>query len=145
LAWITCSKHNFKSGRRHGYSSCAANFIEQALEEFLMNKLLIALGFGTVIALIDVAPMILRKAPLLQIATPFVHWIVVAVLVAYSSMPLPGWAKGLVIGVITTIPFLFVLVAQSHPGAVWTVAGISVVLGLVMGVAIEMALGKFAA
>jgi hydrogenase/urease accessory protein HupE len=108
-----------------------------------MNKLLIALGIGTVIALIDIAPMILRKAPLLQMATPFVHWIVVGVLVAYSSMPLPGWAKGLVIGVITTIPFLFVL-AQSHPSAVWTVAGISVVLGLVMGVAMEMALGKFA-
>jgi hypothetical protein len=109
-----------------------------------MNKLLIALGIGTVIALIDVAPMILRKAPLLQIATPFVHWIVVAVLVAYSSMPLPGWAKGLVIGVITTIPFLFVL-AQSHPGAVWTVAGMSVVLGLLMGVAIDLSLTKFAA
>jgi hypothetical protein len=109
-----------------------------------MNKLLIALSLGTVIALIDIAPMILRKAPLLQMATPFVHWIVVGVLVAYSAMPLPGWAKGLVIGVITTIPFLFVL-AQSHPGAVWTVAGISVVLGLIMGVAMEMALGKLAA
>lgn len=109
-----------------------------------MNKLLIALAIGFIIASIDVSPMLLRKAPLLQIATPFVHWIVVSVLVAYSSMPLPGWAKGLVIGVITTIPFLFVL-AQSHPGAVWTVAGISVVLGLVMGVVIEMALGKFAA
>jgi hypothetical protein len=109
-----------------------------------MNKLLIALGIGTVIALIDIAPMILRKAHWMQIATPFVHWIVVGVLVAYSSMPLPGWAKGLVVGVITTIPFLFVL-AQSHPAAVWTVASISVVLGLVMGVVMEMALGKFAA
>lgn len=109
-----------------------------------MNKLLIALSIGFIIALIDVAPMLLRKAPLLQIATPFVHWIVVGVLVAYSSMPLPGWAEGLVIGVITTIPFLFVL-AQSHPGAVWTVAGISVVLGLVIGAAMEWALGRFAA
>lgn len=104
-----------------------------------MNKLLIALAIGFIIALIDVSPMLIRKAPWLQIATPFVHWFVVGVLVAYSSMPLPGWAKGLVIGVITTIPFLFVL-AQSHPNAVLTVAGISVVLGLVMGVAMEYAL-----
>jgi hypothetical protein len=108
-----------------------------------MNKLLIALGIGLVIALIDIAPMILRKAPALQMATPFVHWIVVAVLVAYSSMPLPGWAKGLVIGVITTVPFLFVI-AQSHPNAVWTVAGISVVLGLITGAVMQWALGKWA-
>jgi hypothetical protein len=65
------------------------------------------------------------------------------VLVAYSSVPLSGWAKGLVISVITTIPFLFVL-AQSHPGAVWTVAGISVVLGLLIGLAMEQALLRFA-
>lgn len=107
-----------------------------------MNKLLIALSIGLIVAMLDTAPMWLRKAPLLQIATPFVHWVVVAVLVAYSSMPLPGWAKGLVIGVITTIPFLFVL-AQSHPGAVWTVTGISVVLSLVVGVAVEQALLRF--
>lgn len=108
-----------------------------------MNKLLIALAIGFIIALIDVSPMLMRKAPWLQIATPFVHWIVVGVLVAYSSMPLPGWAKGLVIGVITTIPFLFVI-AQSHPNAALTVAGISVVLGLLMGVAMEQALTRFA-
>ncbi|MBS7806533.1 hypothetical protein [Variovorax sp. PCZ-1] len=106
-----------------------------------MNKLLIALAIGFIIALIDVAPMLLRKAPWLQIATPFVHWIVVGVLVAYSSMPLPGWAKGLIIGVITTIPFLFVL-AQSHPNAVLTVVGISVVLSLLTGVVMEQALKR---
>jgi hypothetical protein len=109
-----------------------------------MNKLLIALSIGFIVALIDTAPMLLRKAPVMQIATPFVHWVVVAVLVAYSSMPLPGWAKGLVIGVITTIPFLFVL-AQSHPNAVPVVAGLSVVLGLATGVALQWALARWAA
>jgi hypothetical protein len=108
-----------------------------------MNKLLISLAIGFTAALIDTAPMLMRKAPWMQIATPFVHWIVVGVLVAYSSVPLSGWAKGLVISVITTIPFLFVL-AQSHPGAVWTVAGISVVLGLLIGLAMEQALLRFA-
>ncbi len=107
-----------------------------------MNKLFIAFAIGFIIALVDTAPMLMRKAPWMQIATPFAHWIVVGVLVVYSSMPLPGWAKGMVIGVITTIPFLFV-VAQSHSGAVWTVAGISVVLGLVIGVAMEQALLRF--
>jgi hypothetical protein len=87
--------------------------------------------------------MLMRKAPWIQIATPFVHWVVVAVLVAYSSMPLPGWAKGLVIGVITTIPFLFVL-AQSHPSAVPVVAGLSVVLSLATGLALQWALTRWA-
>jgi uncharacterized membrane protein HdeD (DUF308 family) len=106
-----------------------------------MSKLMIALGVGLVIATLDTLPMILGKRPWLQIATPFVHWVVVAVLVAYSAMPLPGWAKGLVIGVITTIPFLFVL-AQSHPGSVPIVAGLSVVFGSLAGVAVDFALKR---
>ncbi len=100
------------------------------------------LAIGVVAALVDTMPMLLRKAPWIQIATPFTHWIAVAVLIGYSTMPLPNWAKGLVIGVITTVPFLFVL-AQSHSNAVPVVAAISVVLGTVLGVVIPWALSKF--
>ena len=109
-----------------------------------MNKLLILLAIGTVAALIDTAPMLLRKTPWIQIATPFTHWIVAAVLIGYSTMPLPDWAKGLAIGVITIIPFLFVL-AQSHPNAVPVVAAISVGLGTALGVVIPWVLVKFSA
>ncbi len=38
-----------------------------------MTKLLVLLGIGFVAALIDTAPMLLRKAPFLQVTTPFVH------------------------------------------------------------------------
>jgi hypothetical protein len=116
----------------------ASNFKDQTQTKGTnaMNKLTIALAVGLVIALIDIAPMIWRKAPWLQLATPFTHWIIVAVLVAYSSLPLPMWAKGLVIGVLTTLPFLFVL-AQSHPSSVPIVAGLSVVLGVLTGAALQ--------
>ena len=107
-----------------------------------MNKLLILLAIGTVAALIDTAPMLLRKTPWVQIATPFTHWIAAAILIGYSTMPLPNWAKGLAIGVITTIPFLFVL-AQSHPNAVPVVAAISVALGTALGVVIPWVLARF--
>ena len=108
-----------------------------------MNTLSLALVVGFLIASLDTAPMWLRKTPLLQIATPFLHWVVVAVLVAYSNMPLPMWAKGLVIGVITTVPFLFVL-AQSNPSAVASVAGLSVVMGVLTGFALQAALSSAA-
>ena len=107
-----------------------------------MNKLLILLAIGTVAALIDTAPMLLRKTPWVQIATPFTHWIAAAILIGYSTMPLPNWAKGLAIGVITTISFLFVL-AQSHPNAVPVVAAISVALGTALGVVIPLVLARF--
>lgn len=106
-----------------------------------MNKLLIVLAIGVIAALVDTAPMLLRKTPWIQIATPFTHWIAAAVLIGYSTMPLPDWAKGLVIGVITTVPFLFVL-AQSHPNAVPVVAAISVALGTALGVVIPWILAK---
>lgn len=109
-----------------------------------MDRLLILLAIGTVAALIDTAPMLMRKTPWFQIATPFTHWIVAAVLIGYSTMPLPNWAKGLVIGVITTIPFLFML-AQSHPNAVPVVAVISVALGTVLGLVIPWVLTKVSA
>ena len=109
-----------------------------------MNKLLILLAIGVIAALVDTAPMLLRKTPWIQIATPFTHWIAAALLIGYSTMPLPDWAKGLVIGVITTIPFLFVL-AQSHPNAVPVVAGISVALGTVLGVVIPWVVARFSA
>ena len=109
-----------------------------------MTKFLILLAIGIVAALIDTAPMLLRKTPWIQIATPFTHWIAAAILIGYSTMPLPDWAKGLAIGVITTIPFLFVL-AQSHPNAVPVVAAISVALGTALGVVIPWVLVKFSA
>jgi hypothetical protein len=106
-----------------------------------MAKLPIALSVGVVIGLVDVGSMLLRKAPALQIAMAFTHWVVVAVLVAYSTMPLPAWARGLVIGVITTLPMLFTL-AQTHPNAVPVVAALAVVLGAVTGVAVNWALAR---
>ncbi len=107
-----------------------------------MNKLTILLAIGVVAALVDTAPMLLRKAPWLQIATPFSHWIVVALLIGYSTLPLPDWATGLVIGLATTVPLLFVL-AGSHPNAVPVVAAISVALGTVLGVLIPWVLKRF--
>ncbi len=99
-----------------------------------MNKLLITLGIGIIIALIDTVPMILRKSEPHQIGTAFTHWVIVAILVSYSAIPLPGWARGLLIGALTTIPFLFTL-SRDQPGSLLPVFGMSLLLGAITGYA----------
>ncbi len=99
-----------------------------------MNKLLIALGIGVVIALIDTTPMLLRKADPYTIATAFVHWVGVTVLVAYTVMPLPAWAKGLVVALISSLPLLIVML-KGHPSSVLPILGMTVVLGAATGFA----------
>jgi ribose/xylose/arabinose/galactoside ABC-type transport system permease subunit len=101
-----------------------------------MSKLLITLGIGLAIALIDIVPMILRKADPYQIGTAFTHWVVVAVLISYSAMPMPGWARGIVIAVLTTVPFLITL-SRDHPASLLPVLGMSLLLGAVAGYTIE--------
>lgn len=97
-----------------------------------MNKLLIALLIGAAAGTLDTIPMLLRKAPWHEVAVPFVHWLMLGVLIAYVQMPLHPALKGSVVAVMTTLPML-ISYSQSKPGAVLPVLGISIVLGAVVG------------
>ncbi len=97
-----------------------------------MSKLLIALLIGAAAGALDIIPMLLRKAPWHEVAVPFVHWLMLGVLIAYVQMPVHPALKGSIVAVMTTLPIL-ISYSQTKPGAVLPILGISIVLGAVVG------------
>jgi hypothetical protein len=97
-----------------------------------MSKLIAALLIGAGAGALDVFPMLLRKAPWQEVAVPFVHWLMLGVLIAYVQMPLHPALKGSVVAVMTTVPIL-ISYSQTKPGAVLPILGMSVLLGAAVG------------
>jgi hypothetical protein len=99
-----------------------------------MQKLFIALSIGLVAATVDIAPMLIKKVPVNVWIVPFVHWIVLGVLIAYVRMPLPMWASGSIVAILSALPTL-ITYSQTKPQSVLPIAAISIVLGGIVGLA----------
>jgi hypothetical protein len=97
-----------------------------------MSKLLIAALIGAGAGAFDTIPMLLRKAPWHEIAVPFVHWLMLGVLIAYVQMPLHSALKGSIVAVMTTLPIL-ISYSQTKPTSVLPILVISLGLGAVVG------------
>jgi hypothetical protein len=97
-----------------------------------MSKLIVAFLIGAGAGVVDTIPMILRKAPWHEVAVPFVHWLMLGVLIAYVQMPLNPLVKGALIAVMTTVPTL-IAYSQTKPGTVVPILAISIVLGAIVG------------
>ncbi len=97
-----------------------------------MSKLLIALLIGAAAGALDTVPMLLRKAPWHEVAVPFVHWLMLGVLIAYVQMPVHPALKGSIVAAMTTLPIL-ISYSQTKPGAVLPILGIGIVLGAAVG------------
>lgn len=101
-----------------------------------MHKFLIALGIGIAAGALDIIPMALRRAELHAMATPFVHWVVTTLFIAYMKTPLAPWPwlQGSVIAVLASLPVL-ITYSRTNPQSVLPILGISIVLGAVVGLA----------
>jgi hypothetical protein len=97
-----------------------------------MSKLLTALLVGAGAGLLDIIPMLLRKAPWHEIAVPFVHWLMLGVLIAYIKFPMHPMLKGSLVAVMTTLPTL-IAYSQTKPGSVLPILGICIGLGAAVG------------
>jgi hypothetical protein len=97
-----------------------------------MSKLLTALLIGAGAGVLDTIPMLLRKATWHEVAVPFVHWLMLVVLIAYVKMPLHPALKGSIVAVMTTLPIL-IGYSQTKPTSVMPILGISIALGAVVG------------
>jgi hypothetical protein len=101
-----------------------------------MQKLFIALSIGLAAGILDIIPMLLKKAPMNVWIVPFVHWVVLGVLIAYIKMPLPAWAAGSTVAILSALPTL-ITYSQTKPHSVLPIAAISIVLGAVVGIATQ--------
>lgn len=104
-----------------------------------MLKLLTALAIGLGAGVIDVIPMLIQRIDRNSCVAAFVHWVVLAVVIAYVSAPVPDWAKGAIVGLFCALSTV-ILVAQGDPKSAVPILVMSTVLGGVVGILA----GKFA-
>jgi hypothetical protein len=96
-------------------------------------KLLIALGIGAAAGLVDTVPMVMRRVDPFSIASAFLHWVVVGVIVAYVQADIPPRLKGLLVSVALALPVIVGRLGQ-HPESAGGILLMSVVLGAIVGI-----------
>ena len=99
-----------------------------------MNRLTIALLIGALAGLLDVLPMIAMGSNMSEMASAFLHWVVLGFVIAYIELPLPSWAKGLIVGLAAAIPVI-AMVVGNDPQAPLPIIVFSAILGAGVGAA----------
>ena len=81
----------------------------------MKNKLLMALLIGVFAAIIDVTPGIIRGIDLTITFTGFTFWVLMGPTIAFISLPVRDWLKGLIVASLLSIPgtILMTLVDKS--------------------------------
>jgi hypothetical protein len=97
-----------------------------------MRKVFFSLLLGAAAGVLDVLPMIPLGTGLHDMASAFVHWVVLGLVIAHLELPLPSWLKGLVIAVLSAIP-VAILVARTDPVALVPMTVMSALLGSGVG------------
>lgn len=104
-----------------------------------MPKILAALLIGIGAGIIDVIPMIIRKLNKYATWSAFAHWVILGFIISYIDLPVSPWLKGLIVGVISSIPIL-ILVSEEDKKAIPPI----LIMSIIMGVAVGIASAKFA-
>jgi hypothetical protein len=99
-----------------------------------MSRLGKALLIGAVAGTIDILPMIALGNTTNAIVSAFLHWVLLGFVIAYLALPVPHWAKGLIVGLAAAIPVL-ALVIGDEPNAVVPIVLFSALLGVGVGAA----------
>lgn len=102
-----------------------------------MRSLFIGLGVGIAAGILDILPMLLRKMPARAVASAFVQWLVLGLVIAHLRSPLPSWANGLAAGLLCAVPIVL-LISEKEPSSVPIVLCTSAVLGALCGIAVGL-------
>lgn len=94
-----------------------------------MEKILIALCIGVAAGIIDVIPMIIQKLDKTANWSAFIHWVVLGLIIPFVHWDMDPWLKGLVIGVLTTVPVM-IIVGSNDRKALIPMTLFSAILGI---------------
>ncbi len=97
-----------------------------------MKKFIISLALGGAAGVIDCVPMLLQKLDANSIASAFIQWLVLGVVICYTVCRLPGWLKGALLAVAAAVPVML-LAVKTDIAAVIPMAIMSLVLGAAVG------------
>ena len=100
-----------------------------------MKEFLLTLLIGILAGIIDVLPMIKMKLDKYSISSAFVHYLIAPFIIFNTELfGMPWWLEGGVITLLLAIPVM-ILVAKEDKKSVVPMSIMSVVLGMLMGVA----------
>ncbi len=99
-----------------------------------MEKILIALCIGVAAGILDVTPMIIQKLNKTANWSAFIHWVVLGLIIPFVHWDMDTWLKGLVIGVLTTVPVM-IIVSANDKKALIPMTLLSALLGAGVGFA----------
>ena len=94
----------------------------------LAGALIIGIGAGV----IDILPGVLNGVDIRVTVAGFSFWVTNALVIAFVSLPLKNWQKGLLISSLLAIPGV-VLLSLVHPDSVIPMIVLTVFLGALVG------------
>lgn len=100
-----------------------------------MKTALIGLATGAIAGALDILPMLIARQTRRDIVSAAIHWIVLGLVMAHLATPLPKWAEGMLVALLTALPVV-ILVAARDRGAVVPMLACSAVLGGLSGLAL---------
>ena len=100
-----------------------------------MKKIQAGILFGVIAGAIDVIPMLLQKLTWDANLSAFSMWIVIGFLISTSTIKTNDALKGILIAFLVLIPSAFIIGWQ-EPISLIPIAGMTVILGGVLGYAI---------
>ena len=97
-----------------------------------MHRLFKALLLGLAAGIIAVIPLIFQGLSWEGAISILLHWLGLGVIVTFSRMPMPNWASGSVVALLTGIP-MAILAYPNDPVILAPVILFSMILGGILG------------
>ena len=101
-------------------------------EKVMKKKLFVSLLIGVLAAVIDVTPGIIRGIDITITFTGFSFWVLMGPTIAFISLPVRDWLKGLIVASLLSIPGT-ILMSLVDPNTVLPMFLLALVLGSLVG------------
>jgi len=98
----------------------------------MKQKILASFIIGSVAGLIDITPGLIRGVDLHITLTGFSFWVVMGPTIAFISLPMKDWLKGLVVASLLAIPGT-ILISAIDPDTVIPMIVLTIILGSMVG------------
>ena len=100
-----------------------------------MKTWLISIAIGIVAGIVDIIPMVLQKMDKHSILSAFLQYFFVSIVIVNINLPgIAWWLQGGIIALALACPIL-VIVSAKEAKSVPIIAGMSIVLGTLIGIA----------
>jgi len=97
-----------------------------------MRRIAKALLIGTIAGVIDAVPMIAQGLNWYAIASAFIQWVVMGIIITHIDIGIKGWLKGLIVAELCAIPIM-IIVSMDGFSAIIPIIVMTAILGSCIG------------